>query len=119
MAPFEALYGRKCRSPICWDDVSPTKGISRFGICGKLSPRFIGPFDVLERVGALAYRLALPPVLAGVHNVFHVSMLQKCITSVEQVVELEPLRLDKEKARGRGHQDEFMHLLRRMLRHLM
>ncbi|CAM8902661.1 unnamed protein product [Rhodiola kirilowii] len=77
MAPFEALYGRKCRSPICWDNVSPTKGISRFSIRGKLSPRFIGPFEILERVGSLAYRLALPLVLAGVHNVFHVSMLRK------------------------------------------
>ena len=49
----------------------------RFGKSGKLSPRFIGPFDILERVGEVAYRQALPSQLAGVHNVFHVSMLRK------------------------------------------
>ncbi|XP_057477994.1 uncharacterized protein LOC130774176 [Actinidia eriantha] len=49
----------------------------RFGHSGKLSPRFIGPFEILDRVGAVAYRLALPPRLANVHNVFHVSMLRK------------------------------------------
>uniref|UniRef100_A0A2N9G313 RNA-directed DNA polymerase n=1 Tax=Fagus sylvatica TaxID=28930 RepID=A0A2N9G313_FAGSY len=148
MAPYEALYGRKCRSPICWDDigerkmlgpeivqhtvdkiqlirerlrsaqsrqksyadtrrrkleyqvgdhvflrVSPTKGVMRFGIKGKLSPRFIGPFEVLERVGEVAYRLALPPMLAGVHNVFHVSMLRKYVPDCNHVVAYEPLQL--------------------------
>ena len=49
----------------------------RFGKRGKLSPRFIGPFEILERVGTVAYRLAIPPSMLGVHEVFHVSMLQK------------------------------------------
>ena len=57
--------------------VSPKRGIMRFRHSGKLSPRFIGPFEILDRVGAVAYRLALPPRLANVHNVFHVSMLRK------------------------------------------
>ncbi|XP_038983707.1 uncharacterized protein LOC120111218 [Phoenix dactylifera] len=148
MAPYEALYGRKCRSPICWDDVgerkimgpeivqqtvekiqlirerlriaqsrqksyadnrrrelefqvgdhvflkvSPTKGVMRFGIRGKLSPRYVGPFEILERVGAVAYKLALPPSLSGVHNVFHVSMLRKYIPDMSHVVEVAPLQL--------------------------
>ena len=53
--------------------ISPTKGVIRFGARGKLSPRFIGPFEILERMGEVAYRLELPPSLEGVHNVFHVS----------------------------------------------
>ena len=52
--------------------VAPMKDVLRFGRKGKLSPRFIGPFEILERVGQVAYRLALPPILLGVHNVFHV-----------------------------------------------
>ncbi|WMV41855.1 hypothetical protein MTR67_035240 [Solanum verrucosum] len=93
MAPFEALYGRG--SPIGWfevgdvkplgvdlvkdaqDNVSPMKGVMRFGKKGKLSPRYIGPFEVLECVGLVAYRFALPPNLLGVHPIFHVSMLKR------------------------------------------
>nr|GFB65052.1 DNA/RNA polymerase superfamily protein [Tanacetum cinerariifolium] len=130
-APFEMLYGRKCRAPICWDQVgecviegpkmievtnekvavakeklkeartrqksyankhhrsiefqpgdriflkvSPARGVRCFGIKGKLSPRFIGPFEILDRVGKVLYRLALPPQLSHVHNVFHVSLLR-------------------------------------------
>ena len=130
MAPYEALYGRKCRTPICWDEVgerqlvgpeivqlttekiqlirdrlkeaqdrqksyadlkrepieynvgdkvflkiSPWKGVLRFGKRGKLSPRYIGPYEVIERVGPVAYRLALPLELSQIHDVFHVSML--------------------------------------------
>ena len=55
----------------------PKRGVIRFGKRGKLSPRYIGPFEVLERVGAVAYRLALPLSLSSVDEVFHVSMLQK------------------------------------------
>ena len=55
--------------------VMPKRGVVRFGKRGKLSPRFIGPFEILERVGTFAYRLALPPSTLGVHEVFHVSML--------------------------------------------
>nr|GEZ84606.1 hypothetical protein [Tanacetum cinerariifolium] len=56
--------------------VSPARGVRRFGIKGKLSPRFIGPFEILDRVGEVLYRLALPPQLSHVHNVFHVSLLR-------------------------------------------
>ena len=76
--------------------MSPTKGIRRFGIQGKLSPRYVGPFEILERVGAVAYRLALPPTLDKVHNVFHVSMLRKCISDPDQVIELQPQQLEKD-----------------------
>nr|GEW82361.1 putative nucleotidyltransferase, ribonuclease H [Tanacetum cinerariifolium] len=106
-APFEMLYGRKCRTLIFWDQVgerviegpksyadkhrkslefqpgdrvflkvSPVRRVKRFGIKGKLSPRFIGPFEILYRVGEVSYRLALPPQLPHVHNVFHVSLLR-------------------------------------------
>ena len=57
--------------------VSPWKGILRFGRHEKLSPRYIGPYEVIERVGPLAYKLALPPELSQIHNVFHVSMLRR------------------------------------------
>nr|GEU94849.1 hypothetical protein [Tanacetum cinerariifolium] len=96
---------KKCRAPIYWDQVgerviegpemikvtnekvavtkeklkealSPARGVRRFGIKGKLSPRFIGPFEILDRVGEVSYRLALPPQLSHVHNVFHVSLLR-------------------------------------------
>lgn len=148
MAPFEALYGRKCRSPVYWDEVgertitgpdlveqtrekvkvirdrlkaaqdrnkswadskrrhlefaegdkvylkvSPTKGVMRFGEKGKLSPRYIGPYEVLERIGTLAYRLALPPILAQVHNVFHVSQLRKYVPDPSHVLEPRPLKV--------------------------
>ena len=58
-----------------------------------MSPRFVGPFEVLERMGKIAYRLALPPSLLGVHNVFHVSMLRKYILDPSHVVDYEPLKL--------------------------
>lgn len=61
--------------------ITPMKGVMRFEKKGKLSPRFIGPFEILEKVGTLAYRVALPPNLAGVHNVFHVSMQRKYLRS--------------------------------------
>ena len=57
--------------------VMPKRGVVRFGKRGKLAPRYIGPFEILERVGTVAYRLALPPSVSGVHQVFYVSMLRK------------------------------------------
>jgi len=134
MAPFEALYGRKCRTPLYWSQtgesqlfgtdiikeaerqvqiirenlrtaqsrqksyadkkrrdvtfqegdyvylkVSPIRGLRRFKVKGKLSPRFIGPFKISERVGEVAYRLELPNQLSDVHDVFHISQLKKCL----------------------------------------
>jgi hypothetical protein len=131
MAPYEVLYGQKCRSPLYWDEigeqrilgsdimqdtidkvalirrrlsttqdrqksyanmhwrnlefakgdkvflrVAPMKGVTRFGKKGKLNPRYIKPFEILERVGYVAYCLALPPRLANIHDVFHASMLR-------------------------------------------
>ena len=73
--------------------ISPTKRVMRFGFQGKLSPRFVGPFEVLERMGKVAYRLTLPPSLLGVYNVFHVSMLRKYIPDPSHVVDYEPLKL--------------------------
>ena len=148
MAPFEALYGRKCRSPICWNEVgerklfgpelvqlttekiqlirerllaaqsrqksyadnrrrdlefqvgdhvflkvSPSKGVMRFGKKGKLSQRYIGPFEILDRVGNVSYRLALPPVLSHIHNVFHVSVLRKYMPDPSHVLEYEPINV--------------------------
>ena len=67
--------------------VMPKKGVVRFDKQGKLAPRYIGPFEVLERVGTVAYRLALPPSLSGVHEVFHVSMLRKYTLDSSHVVD--------------------------------
>ncbi|KAL4026616.1 hypothetical protein IC575_015052 [Cucumis melo] len=99
MAPFEALYGKCCRSPVCWGEVflkvAPMKGVLRLERRGKLSPRFVGPFEILERIGPVAYRLALPPSLSTVHDVFHVSMLRKYVPDPSHVVDYEPLEIDE------------------------
>ncbi|XP_052197352.1 uncharacterized protein LOC127804520 [Diospyros lotus] len=76
----------------------PVQGIRRFGVSGKLGPRYVGPFEILERVGALAYRLALPPQLASVHNVFHVSMLRKHVPDPQHVIDFQPLELREDLA---------------------
>ncbi|GJT77186.1 putative reverse transcriptase domain-containing protein [Tanacetum coccineum] len=86
VAPFEAPYGRKCRSPVCWAEVSPWKGVVRFGKWRKLNPRYVGPFKVLEKVRAIAYKLELPQELSRVHNTFHVSNLKKCYSDDPLVV---------------------------------
>ena len=148
MAPYEALYGRKCRTPLCWTElserkvigpnliketeekvkmirerlkvstdrqksyadmmrkyiryeigekvflkVSPWKKVMRFGKKGKLSPKFIGPYEVIEKVGPVAYRLALPPDVEKIHNVFHVSMLRRYRSDPSHVVFLETIEL--------------------------
>ncbi|KAL5538486.1 hypothetical protein UlMin_044642 [Ulmus minor] len=73
--------------------VAPMKGVMRFGKKGKLSPRYIGPFEILERIGRVAYKLALPSELASVHNVFHVSMLRKYVSDPSHVLESEPIEV--------------------------
>ncbi|XP_070672131.1 uncharacterized protein [Malus domestica] len=149
MALFEALYGKSCRTPLCWSEVgervlvgpeiveettqniqvikanlkaaqdrqksiadrhstdrvykvgdwvflklSPWKGVVRFGKKRKLSPRYIGPYQIVERVGEVAYRLALPPELARVHNVFHVSMLRRYVSDPSHVIPPQPLEIN-------------------------
>ena len=150
MAPFEALYGRRCRSPIGWFDafevrpwgtellresldkvkliqdrllmaqsrqksyadrmirdlefmvgervllkVSPMKGVMRFGKKGKLSPRYICPFEIVERIGEVVYQLALPPGLSGVHPVFHISMLKKYHQGDDHVIQKDLVLLNQ------------------------
>ncbi|XP_019155778.1 PREDICTED: uncharacterized protein LOC109152535 [Ipomoea nil] len=73
--------------------VSPSRGVMRFGEKGKLCAHYSGPFEILSRVGSLAYELALPPQLAGVHYVFHVSMLRRYIADPGHVVEYQPLQV--------------------------
>ncbi|KAK4737630.1 hypothetical protein R3W88_001327 [Solanum pinnatisectum] len=75
--------------------VSPMKGVMRFGNKGKLSPRYIGPFEILDCVGPVAYRLALPPSLSGVHLVFHVSMLKKYHGDADYMIKWDSVLLDK------------------------
>ncbi|GJX30778.1 putative reverse transcriptase domain-containing protein [Tanacetum coccineum] len=125
VAPFEALYGRKCRSPVCWAEVgqvqltgpemvqettdkpmefqvrdrvmlkvSPWKGVVRFSKWGKLNPRYVGPFKVLEKVGSVAHKLELPQELSRVQNKFHVSNLKKCYSDKPLAVPLEGLHVD-------------------------
>ncbi|GJR37029.1 putative reverse transcriptase domain-containing protein [Tanacetum coccineum] len=108
-APYEALYGRKCRSVVCWTEVgeaqltvgdrvmlklSPWKGVVRFGKRGKLNPRYVGPFRVLAKVGKVAYRLELPQELSMVHHTFHVSNLKKCYADGPLVMPLEGVYVD-------------------------
>ncbi|GJW77602.1 putative reverse transcriptase domain-containing protein [Tanacetum coccineum] len=113
-ASFEALYGRKCRSSIMWKSyadkrrkplefsvgdyvllkVSPWKGVVRFGKKGKLAPRFVRPFKIIEKVGTVAYRLDLPDELNGVHDTFHVSNLKKCLADSTLQVPLDEIQVD-------------------------
>ncbi|WRX28968.1 Integrase [Theobroma cacao] len=148
MALYEAFYGRKCRTPLCWDEVgerklisvelidltndkikvirervkvaqdrqksyadkrrkdlefeiddrvflkvSPWKGVIRFVKLGKLNPRYIRLFRIIEKIGLVAYRLELPPELNRIHNVFHVSMLKKYVLDPSHILEAPPIKL--------------------------
>nr|GEX14670.1 reverse transcriptase domain-containing protein [Tanacetum cinerariifolium] len=115
-APFEALYGRKCHSSIMWaeksyadkrrkpldfsvDDyvllkVSPWKGVVRFGKKEKLAPRFVGPFEIIKKVGPMAYSFDLPEELDGVHDTFHVSNFKKCLADLTLQVPLNEIQVD-------------------------
>uniref|UniRef100_A0A1U7YQ86 Uncharacterized protein LOC104249407 n=1 Tax=Nicotiana sylvestris TaxID=4096 RepID=A0A1U7YQ86_NICSY len=109
MELFEALYGRRCRSPIRWfeigvaeligpdlvhqamEKVSPMKGIMRFGKKEKLSSRYVGPYKIFQRIGQVAYKLELPPEMSLVHAVFHVSMLKKVVGDLSLIVPVETI----------------------------
>jgi hypothetical protein len=74
--------------------VSPMKGVSRFGVKGKLAPLYIGPFPILEQCGPVAYRLQKPKTLSAVHNVFHVSQLKKCLQVPDRTIEVTDVALE-------------------------
>jgi hypothetical protein len=74
--------------------VSPMKEVTRFGVKGKLAPCYIGPFQIIEKCGKVAYRLKLPEQLSAVHNVFHVSQLKKCLQVPNQVVDVDGVELE-------------------------
>ena len=80
----------------------PKRGMVRFGKREKLSPRFIGPFEILERVGTVAYQLALPPSMSGVYEVFHVSMLRRYTPDPAHVVDWGEIEVDTDKTFEEG-----------------
>jgi hypothetical protein len=73
--------------------VSPTRGIQRFGVKGKLAPRYIGPFKIIEICGPVAYRLQLPPQLAAIHDNFHVSQLRKCVKIPTETINPQAIKI--------------------------
>jgi hypothetical protein len=86
-------YHDKRRKPLQFEvgdfvylKVSPTKGVQRFGIKGKLAPRYIGPYEIVEACGPVAYKLKLPLKMSAIHNVFHVSQLKKCVQLPTEVI---------------------------------
>ncbi|GJR89281.1 putative reverse transcriptase domain-containing protein [Tanacetum coccineum] len=97
-APFEALYGRKPLEFNVGDrlllKVSPWKGVVRFRRKGKLAPRYVGPFKIVERIGLVAYRLRLPQELSSIHDTFHVSNLKKCLADASLQVPLEEIEIN-------------------------
>jgi hypothetical protein len=74
--------------------VSPTKGVQRFGIKGKLAPRYVGPFEILKVCGPVAYKICLPSQLAAIHDVFHVSQLKKCIKVPTEIIETTAIEIE-------------------------
>ncbi|GJV78840.1 hypothetical protein Tco_1514710 [Tanacetum coccineum] len=94
--------------------VPPWKGVIRFGKRGKLNPRYIGPFKVLEKVGDIAYKLELPQELSRVHNTFHVSNLKKCYSDEPLAIPLDGLHID-DKLRFDSHDDKIKTASREIL----
>ncbi|GKC78661.1 hypothetical protein Tco_1129435, partial [Tanacetum coccineum] len=95
-------YADKRRKPLEFEvgdrvllKVSPWKGVVRFGKKGKLAPRYVGPFEIIERVGPVAYRLKLPQELSYVHNAFHVSNLKKCLAEPDVQVPFDEIKIDE------------------------
>ncbi|XP_073307096.1 uncharacterized protein [Primulina huaijiensis] len=88
--PIEFNVGEKA-----YVKVSPIRGVVRFSKAEKLNPRYVGPFEILEKVGTLACRLALPPNMSRIHNVFHVSQLRRYIPYPSHVLEVEPLIIEE------------------------
>ena len=76
--------------------VSPIKGVMRFGVCSKLSPRYVDPFEILKRIRVVAYYLALLPSLVEVHNIVHISMLRKYVHDPSHMMEFGLLQLRKD-----------------------
>jgi len=76
--------------------VSPTRCVQRFGIKGKLAPRYIGPFEIIETCGPIAYRLHLPSQLAAIQDVFHVSQLRKCIKVPTEILEPQDIEVESD-----------------------
>jgi hypothetical protein len=94
-------YADKRRKPLQFEvgdfvylRVSPTRGVQRFGMKGKLAPRYIGPFEILETCGPAAYHLQLPPKLATIHNIFHVSQHKKCIKIPTEVINFQTIKIE-------------------------
>ncbi|CAN6712619.1 unnamed protein product [Malus baccata var. baccata] len=103
MALFEMLYGKPCRTLLCWSEVGERVLVGpeimdetskTFRKKGKLSPRYIRPYQIIEQVGEVAYRLALPPELLRVHNVFHMSMLWRYVSDLSHVITPQPLEIN-------------------------
>ncbi|GKB97828.1 reverse transcriptase domain-containing protein [Tanacetum coccineum] len=96
--PFEALYSRKCRSPVCWAEVRDVQltgpKIIHETTEKILNPRYIGPFKILERIGPVSYKLELPEELSDVHSTFHISNLKKFLSDESLVIPMKELRLD-------------------------
>jgi hypothetical protein len=88
----ESYANKRCRSlefevgNHVYLKVSPMKGMKRFGVKGKLAPHYIRPFPIIEKCGTMAYKLELPPSLVGIHDIFHVSQLKKCLKAPVDVV---------------------------------
>ena len=74
--------------------VSPTRGVQRFRVKGKLASRYVGPYEIIEDCGPVAYRLRLPSRLAAIHNVFHISQLKKCVRVPTEIIDQQEILVE-------------------------